>query len=247
MKTVRKLHAQTGFSLVELMIAMAIGLLLIAVVGNVYLAGRQSFQDQDESARLQETGRFVLDVISRIVHEAGRADVAPDNTLLTFAGIPGAGMALDGMDGAGGTPDTLTIRFASASLGEFDCLGSGTGGTAAAPVVVTQTLMLAGTSLGCTSSVGNVTQPLAANVEDFQVTFGIDTNNDMSVDQYVAPTAANAPAARAVRVCVLVRTADGRAPDAQQYVDCNGNVIIAPDQRIRRAFIKVIGLRNRLG
>ncbi|MFN3715834.1 MAG: PilW family protein [Thiobacillus sp.] len=246
-KTVRKARAQTGFSLVELMIAMVIGLLLIAVVGNVYLAGRQSFQDQNESARLQETGRFVLDVISRIVHEAGRADVAPDNTLLTFAGIPGAGMALDGVNGAGAAPDTLTIRFASASPGEFDCLGAGIGGTAAAPVVVTQTMTLAGTDLRCTSSIGATTQPLAANVEDFQVTFGIDTNNDMSVDRYVDPTAANAPAARAVRVCVLVSTADGRAPAAQQYIDCNGNVVIAPDRRIRRAFTKVIGLRNRLG
>lgn len=246
-KTACSPRRQAGVSLVELMIAMTIGLLLIAVVGNVYLAGRQSFQDQDESARLQETGRFVLDTVSRIVLEGGRADVAPDNTLLTFAGIPGAGMAIDGANGAGAAPDTLIVRFASASPGEFDCLGAGTGGVAANPVVVTQTLALAGTDLRCTSSIGNATQPLASNVEDFQVTFGLDADNDMNVDQYVAPTTANAPAARAVRVCVLVRTADGRAPAAQQYTDCNGNVVVAPDRRIRRAFTKVIGVRNRLG
>lgn len=239
---------QSGFSLIELMVAMAIGLILIAVVGNVYLAGRQSFRDQDEASRLQETGRFVLDTLSRVVYEAGRADVAPDNNLLAFSLIPGAGLAVDATDGPGTTPDSLTIRFASASAGEFDCLGSGTGGTAAAPVVVAQTLSLVGTDIRCTSSIGAATGALASNVEDFQVTFGVDQNGDGSVDQYVAPSAATAPNALAARVCVLVRTADRMAPVAQSYVDCNGALVpAAPDLRIRRAFTKVIALRNRLG
>lgn len=244
-----KLGKQSGVSLIELMISVAIGLLLIAVIGNVYLAGRQSFRDQDESARLQETGRFVLNTVSRVVLEAGRADVTPDNDLITFNAIPGAGLALDGVNGAGTAADSVTVRFASASAGEFDCLGAGTGGTAAAPVVVTQTLALVGTDLRCTSSIGNATAPLASNVEDFQVTFGVDSDAvpNGSVDQYLAPTTANAPTTLAVRVCVLVTTADNMAPAAQQYVDCNGAVVIAPDMRIRRAFTKVIGLRNRLG
>lgn len=242
---------QCGLSLIELMIAVAIGLLLIAVIGNVYLAGRQSFRDQDESARLQETGRFVLDMISRVTMEAGRVDIAPDNALQRFILIPGAGLALDGLDGAGAA-DTLIIRFASTNNVEVDCLGSGTGGTAAAPVVVTQTLAFDGVDreLECTSSIGNATQPLASNVEDFQVTFGVDSNGAVggwNVDQYVAPTTANAANALTARVCVLVTTADGVAPTAQQYIDCDGAVVIAGDRRIRRAFTKVIGLRNRLG
>ena len=250
MKSSNELRKQFGLSLVELLIAVAIGLLLITVIGNVYLAGRQSFRDQDESARLQETGRFVLDTISRVVIEAGRADVAPNNTLLTFTGIPGAGLAVSGANGAGPAADTLIIRFASASAGEFDCLGSGTGGTAAAPVVVTQTLSLAGTNLQCASSIGNSTQPLASNVEDFQVTYGVDTNGDGSVDRYDATPNAAAPPALpitlSVRVCALVTTADNMAPAVQQYTDCNGQVVNAGDRRIRRAFTKVIGLRNRL-
>lgn len=242
---------QSGVSLVELMIAVAIGLILITVIGNVYLAGRQSFRDQDESARLQETGRFVLDTISRVVHDTGRADVAPDNTLQKFILIPGAGLALDGADGAAGAPDSLIIRFASASAGEVDCLGGGTGGTAAAPLVVTQTLTFDGVDRELECSVnGGAAQPLASNVEDFQVTFGVDSNGAVgswNVDQYLAPTTANAPATMAIRVCVLVTTADNMAPAAQQFVDCNGALQVAGDRRIRRAFSKVIGLRNRLG
>lgn len=254
MRKTRESRRQSGLSLIELMISVAIGLLLIAVIGNVYLAGRQSFRDQDESARLQETGRFVLDMISRVALEAGRADVAPDNALQNFFLLTGGGvLALDGVNGAGVASDTLIIRFASASGGEVDCLGSGTGGSAAAPVVITQTLAFDGADreLQCTSSIGNATQPLASNVEDFQVTFGVDSNGAVggwNVDQYVDPTTANAQNALAVRVCVLVTTADGMAPAAQQYVDCNGAPAIAiGDRRIRRAFTKVIGLRNRLG
>lgn len=239
---------QSGVSLVELMIAVTIGLILITVIANVYLAGRQSFRDQDESARLQETGRFVLDTISRVVLEAGRADVAPNNTVLTFARLPAAGLAIDGADGAGAAADSLTIRFASATPGELDCLGTGTGGTAAAPVVVTQILAFDGVDNELVCSVnGGAAQPLASNVADFQVTFGVDTTGDGAVDQYVAPSAVNAPATLAVRMCILVTTADNMAPAAQSFVDCNGAVVVAADRRIRRAFSKVVSLRNRLG
>lgn len=239
---------QKGLSLIELMVAMILGLLLVLVIGNVYLAGRQSFRDQDESARVQETGRFVLDMISRVVMETGRADISPDNTLLTYAGISGAGLALDGTNGAGGTPDTLIVRYSSANA-EWDCQGTNTNGSSAAPVVVTQTLTVAGDNLQCGSNISGINRSIASNVEDFQVTFGLDNDGDGSVDQYVLPSTANAPNARAVRVCVLIRTGIGVSPGGQQYLDCNGATVTAAagDTRMRRAFTKVIGLRNRLG
>jgi type IV pilus assembly protein PilW len=257
---------QSGLSLIELMIAVTIGLLLIAVIGNVYLAGRQSFRDQDESARLQETGRFVLDMVSRVVLDAGRADVAPDNTLQKYVLFPAVtaagvnGLAINGVNGAAGAPDTLITRFISASAGEVDCLGGNTTGAAAAPVLVTQSLAVdtVGRELECSVN-GGTAQPLASNIEDFQVTYGVDSNGvagGWNADRYLATTNATLPSAAApeplpytvaVRVCILVTTADNMAPAAQQYVDCNGAVVNAADRRIRRAFTKVIGLRNRLG
>lgn len=245
----RSLLRQKGLSLVELMVAAALGLLIIAVIGNVYLAGRQAFRDQDESGRLQETGRFMLDIVSRVMHEADRTDIGPENTLAPFYALaPGAAgnVALDATDG----PDTVTMRFVSATPGEQNCLGTNINGTPAAPVLVTQILALNGTDLRCTSTIGGGAAqagPLASDVEDFQILMGIDNNNDNSIDQYVAPTTANAAIARAVSICMLVRTADNMAPTAQQYVDCNGAVVNAGDRRIRRAFSKIIGLRNRLG
>lgn len=248
---------QGGFSLVELMVAAAIGLLLVAVIGNVYLAGRQSFRDQDEASRLQESGRFVLDIVSRVLHATGRTDFGPANTAGVppvylpgspdFPIIPAGAVALDATDGAGPVSDTITVRYLSGTAGERDCLGNNTGGAVGAPVLVTQTLQLNGTDLECAVA-GGQTQPLASNIEDFQIRLGIDNNNDGFVDEYVAPNAANAAISRSVSICILARTADGMAPAAQQYVDCNGAVVNAVgDRRIRRAFTTVIGLRNRLG
>lgn len=247
---------QGGFSLVELMVAASLGLLLIAVIANVYLAGRQSFRDQDESSRLQESGRFVMDIVSRVLHETGRTDFGPGNTVgippvylmgnAQYPVIPAGAVALNATD----APDTLTVRYLSTTPGERDCLGNNIGGAAGAPVLVMQTLDLNGTELRCTSTIGGggaQAAPLASEIEDFQVMLGIDNNNDGFVDEYGAPSAANAAISRSVRVCFVVRTADGMAPALQQYVDCNGAVVVAGDRRIRRTFTQVIGLRNRLG
>lgn len=248
---------QGGFSLVELMVAAAIGLLLVAVIGNVYLAGRQSFRDQDEASRLQESGRFVLNIVSRALHDTGRTDFGPANTAgippvylvgsADFPIIPAGAVSLDATDG----PDTITVRYLSGTAGERDCLGNNTGGAVGAPVLVTQRLELNGTDLRCAVLSGagaGQTLPLASDIEDFQIQLGIDNNNDGFVDEYAAPSAANAAISRSVSICILARTADGMAPAPQQYVDCNGAVVnVVGDRRIRRAFTTVISLRNRLG
>ncbi len=62
---------QQAFSLVELMIAMAVGLLLVLAVIQVFLASRQSFVVQQEMAALQENARFVLSRLSRDLRQAG--------------------------------------------------------------------------------------------------------------------------------------------------------------------------------
>jgi type IV pilus assembly protein PilW len=54
---------QRGFSLVELMVALAIGSILIAGAVVVYVQGRNSYAVNDSVARLQENARYALSVI----------------------------------------------------------------------------------------------------------------------------------------------------------------------------------------
>jgi type IV pilus assembly protein PilW len=54
-----------GFTLTEFMIAMALGLLLIAGVIHVYVASISSWRVNDDLARMQESGRVAIDMLER--------------------------------------------------------------------------------------------------------------------------------------------------------------------------------------
>lgn len=62
---------QRGLSLIELLVAIGLGLLLLAGIGTVYLGSRQTYRMQEANARVQETGRFALEVIGRSLRQAG--------------------------------------------------------------------------------------------------------------------------------------------------------------------------------
>lgn len=62
---------QAGFGLVELMIAMAIGLLLLGGIGYVYLGSSAAFRTTDNLSRIQENARYALEVMSRDIRMAG--------------------------------------------------------------------------------------------------------------------------------------------------------------------------------
>ncbi len=76
-----------GMSLVELMVGVAIGLFLVAVMGAVYLGSRTTFAAQESGSRLQENGRFLMDTLSNDLRMSGfrgcASTVAADNTLNT--------------------------------------------------------------------------------------------------------------------------------------------------------------------
>lgn len=62
---------QTGLSLVELMIAMALGLVLMGGVIQVFLSSRTVFSSQQAVSRVQESGRLAVDFISADARMAG--------------------------------------------------------------------------------------------------------------------------------------------------------------------------------
>lgn len=64
------LRRHKGVTLVELMVAMVIGMFVLAGVMYVFVTSRQTYQYNDAVARLQENGRIALDIISNDVHMA---------------------------------------------------------------------------------------------------------------------------------------------------------------------------------
>jgi type IV pilus assembly protein PilW len=78
---------QFGLSLIELMIALVVGLLLLAGLIQVYLSSKQSYNAQEQLARMQESGRFGMDVITRDLRRAGYWGGNVDTSTIT--GFPG--------------------------------------------------------------------------------------------------------------------------------------------------------------
>lgn len=60
-----------GVTLVELMVAMGLGLFLVGVMGMIFLGSKSTFQAQKHVARLQESARFAIDTVAADVRMSG--------------------------------------------------------------------------------------------------------------------------------------------------------------------------------
>jgi len=78
----RSARRQAGLTLTELLVAMTLGLFLVSGVLSVFLGGLQTFRNNDALARIQESGRFAMEVLRRDLRMAGyygcRNSLAPE-------------------------------------------------------------------------------------------------------------------------------------------------------------------------
>jgi type IV pilus assembly protein PilW len=63
--------AQAGVALVEIMVALLLSLILVAGVGQIYISSKQTYRMQDGQSRLQENGRFALQLLTHDIQQAG--------------------------------------------------------------------------------------------------------------------------------------------------------------------------------
>lgn len=91
-----------GFSLIELMIAMLIGLILLIGVVQLFSASRAAYQLSEGMSRVQENGRFAIDFLQRDTRMAGHFGCVNDQShsladpvgvTTTFAATPAAAAA----------------------------------------------------------------------------------------------------------------------------------------------------------
>lgn len=121
---------QRGLSLVELLIAMALGLALLAGVLQVVLGSKRSYQHGVALAELQENGRFALEAMAQDLRNAGFSGACPGG-LVNAAG-EGAHYALEksALEGYGagmpapawlsssrvGNTDAVLLRYATSPV-----------------------------------------------------------------------------------------------------------------------------------
>lgn len=97
-------------------------------------------------------------------------------------------------------------------------------------------------------SIDGVANPLVEGVEQMQVLFGLDTNDDKVPDTYKDASAANMSQAIAVRLSFIMRSSEEvyKTAVAQTYVMPGEADYTVTDQYARQVFTSTVTLRNRL-
>lgn len=76
----RRLHAANrGFSLIELLVSMVIGLLLAVAGSAAYLYSKQAYNSVSETSEMEQNGRFALTLLTRYVQSAGFVMLNPQS------------------------------------------------------------------------------------------------------------------------------------------------------------------------
>jgi type IV pilus assembly protein PilW len=233
---------QRGLSLVELMVAMVIGLIVLGAVTAVYLGSAQTARFQSGLLRVEENGRFAIDVLSRTLRMARYDDplTSFEVTEPTLQGSEAPAGALLAVPGLKDGSDTIGLRFEGGAQIR-DCLGQ----PVAAGVDVTNLFgVSAGEELVCGTTTANAT-PLAEGVEDLRLRYGLDLDGDGLANRYVAAAGvADWGQVVTVQAAILVNSVTDALAD--EGTVCLGCTVFAgtEDRRIRAEFQTTIGIRN---
>lgn len=327
-------RSQRGVSLIELMVALVIGLFLILGAVTVFNQSRSTYRASESVARLQETARLALDVIETdirmanfwgmsnhpeyIVNRAGPSQPAPagftpqQQTNVSLCGTAGSNWVVNLEEYIGGSNNSYGLQCAASNYraGTDVVFLRRANETQPATLdpnrVYVQTSRIQGTlfvpASGCTNPLQSACLPaqyqapaseshelevhayyvssqstlradvpslrrkrfanvntatatdaiideeIVSGVEDLQVRFGVDTNGDTNIDQYVNPGAVPANA-RVVSATVWLRV---RAEDRDmghrdetpyQYADMG--TAFTPNDNYRRIVVsKTVHIRN---
>ncbi|MDM0118761.1 PilW family protein [Variovorax arabinosiphilus] len=115
---------QCGVTLVELMVAMTIGLLVILAASIAFLAGKKLFNADADVQATQDSLRFARYVVQSVVRQAGYADYAPDRlsdgvaVIASNAVLLGNGAGTDELNVVGAT--NATVKSNDGSIGAHD-------------------------------------------------------------------------------------------------------------------------------
>jgi type IV pilus assembly protein PilW len=189
---------QGGFTMVEIMVALLIGLFLMGGLMTLLQNNRKAFSSQSLLGQLQDSERLAMTMMTGVIQQSG---YFPDPTLNSPASaLPLAGSFAAGQGLTGTTGDTITARYTTApGDGILNCSGTSNpvGSGANATYVNQFSVVVTGgvSQLVCTDQ-NNVVYPLVSGVTNLSVVYGVNTSaSGTNVDTYM--TAAQVTAATA--------------------------------------------------
>lgn len=222
-------NTSKGFGLVEIMVALVIGLVVSLGIVQIFSASRATYQSQNSAARMQEDARFILSKLVQEIRMTGMngclkldssAPVAPaisrplamENQILWDNANRRLTLVTADIGTTGSSPTWTIISDCITSTQLYVGARAPAAGQIAFPLrqlVYT----LNGTDLNIQATTAGKTEPLLQNVVGFDVLFGM-VGNPMSYTQTITP--ANAVDIRSVLIRLTLSDPSGRVQN-QQY------------------------------
>jgi type IV pilus assembly protein PilW len=198
--TVRVRGGQRGFTLIEILIALSLGLFLLAALLTIVQTNRAVYGDQSQLAQLQDSERMAMSLMTDVIQSAGYfpTTIPPTTTqdgTLTAVAPFAVGQAIYGTYTATVPGDAIYVRYMTATGdGILNCSGlSNTSG--ANTLYVNQFYIAANGQLSCNmngtvynlvSGVTNATTTLG--VTNMSILYGVKANAALpgnNVDTYL--------------------------------------------------------------
>ena len=241
-------RSSRGIGLIELMVAMTLGLVIVLGVTQIFLAAKNTYQSQNAAAGIQEDGRFLLSKMAQEIRMTGffgcQANPLDSTPTKDFTSAYAAPITV-----TRGSNNSVILTLITADVGNngtnadwnilTDCRSFSTAYIPAGmPAAVNGQQVIPIRRIVYTFSNSQVwsgnelskVKPLIGNVLAFDVTFGVASSAaNVDASSYVA-TPTNFGLIRSVRISLQVADQAG-----------------APNSRAQtRTFNTVIALRNRL-
>lgn len=255
---------QQGFSLIELMVGLTVGLLVVVAALGSLAYTQVSSGVVGDSARLHQEADNTFRILGFQIQQAGAINLGettsdPAKVMFSSAftgfdqtttgAVSGQIFSMHGLQGAGNAADTLRVSYQDINGTTHDCLGNALGIThPSRNIRVDNEFSLTNGELRCKGTANINGQPIAAGIEDFQVTYGVQTvaGSAMQYRFYTADQIIDWTNIQAVTICLqLVGEKRGNPQPGLAFTGCQGQTI-ANDGLLRKVFQRTYSLRNAL-
>ena len=214
------MNAQRGVTLVELMVAMVIGLFLLLGLGTMFYTMRSTSLARQGLSALQDNERMTMTFLGASIQGAGSyPNALTQNAAAQFpaSAVFAAGQTLSGTTGTTANTDSISVRFATPLTGTTNIQGCAPNPTANTVYTDVFTVDTTSDTLVCTengvaiSLVGGIAGVTSgaivtnvAGVAGMSILYGIDTTGVGSATQYLPASATlNWSAVKTVSVTLL--------------------------------------------
>tara|TARA_A100001391_G_scaffold2326_1_gene2284 strand:- start:33936 stop:34679 length:744 start_codon:yes stop_codon:yes gene_type:complete len=233
-----------GFSLVELMVAMVLGLLITAAAVSLFSTNQRTFALQQAMSEAQEQGQLAMRFISQDLQLTGYV-----SDLVGSVDYPGVNLEAVGdipasADSANGSNDRLTISH----HGRADCTGSTLTPTVMTEVVNSYWVDDDG-NLKCRGSLSTDSVILLKDVRSFQVLYGIDQTEDRVAfaSRYVKAGDVGVNPVVAVKIALLLEKplpSLGGGDEERTFYLLDHQEAVNEGGKLLRQFLSTVAIRN---